>query len=896
MPSVTSGRKNNDEVGEEKKDEVERVEERNENSKIAMKSTFASSSPLFQPSSGNDDFPQDQSSQWKVLQNEHSISEETKENSTVLASPSTRGGTPPAPSSKHHPTTPPLGIKRALLPPPSIGCQSHFSPSQESPMSGLITTTATDEQSEPPTEYFPSPPPSTSRTKKKERKRTPSHYSLTQHSLMSKQPPMSYREEQSEPQPKHLPTPPLSQNKNQMMARFSPSQESLTVQHPPSPQREQSEPQSEHFPSPPLSGSGILPARSSLSQESLSSDHPPSPQREQSEPQSEHLPTPPNSLSQLDCSGANHMVGPTSNHTASDMYISKKRQTASPTKESPGSQLSVDCIVEETCLPQLPDPSDVEFGNDAKKENPIFLNVQQRIERDRRPLEVKGKKTFGLHSVGDDDLSSVVYGTATEPNDLIPVCDTDSDIIVRETLVEASESPGTTDLDEMKTSPLASASLCPRRKMSCLESEVEIEADGDPPKYTVEHNLGDETRHTSIQGSGAGLNKENMVYIYYDSLDKAELRVLRRLQKSGLCVLPGTSVHSDFWDNDTESSSVFDNSQHPASIPAAGNTNNGTKTRWFITHAVRKENIFISDCEGDKHKEKSTKSTSADYSNANGNFPSTFRVCHRSFEYLKAITSGMCILDAKVLNDSMETKRWLLSEDLYGISCDLELYDKFLSLSRDQSSLHKWLTSTMQDCHGISKRQLTFFLSDFALFLLPDTESSEDDVACKNEALLRSIQIIDRNSPTHGTDLTDTKERDIPNVEFSSDSSQLTAEQAKTLIRSIGGTVITQENDAMWKFPTGDTRRLIIIPDGISPNQLMAKLVRYCLSPGSILPLDSWVDDYDLRLDSFEKNCFVSAPMHRIVMVTSSWLSDSIAARAIAPIDEFCCGVLCWKL
>ena len=102
--------------------------------------------------------------------------------------------------------------------------------------------------------------------------------------------------------------------------------------------------------------------------------------------------------------------------------------------------------------------------------------------------------------------------------------------------------------------------------------------------------------------------------------------------------------------------------------------------------------------------------------------------------------------------------------------------------------------------------------------------------------------------------------------------------------------LVKSGNELGWKYPVPDVdKRLIIVPDSLSEEEIRI-----------------FINDNKSNMISFHCPCIyktfdaetdISFTMcDQVVIIRCSWITDSIATCAIAPLEAYCCGILCWDV
>jgi len=303
---------------------------------------------------------------------------------------------------------------------------------------------------------------------------------------------------------------------------------------------------------------------------------------------------------------------------------------------------------------------------------------------------------------------------------------------------------------------------------------------------------------------------KNAPIIAYDALHINELKALKYLNLSGLCI-------------------IIRNVCHPLE----------TKHRViFVTHAISPTLL-------------------------NSKAREIPRTCIRTFEYLKARTLKIEVVDGSWLIQSARSKQIQPTEDFL-ISCDSIHYQKIstnMKNNKDFVSHMNWST------HWHHKWIKPLVFSGYCFAFLPEIS---DNNGSYEELTWMSLESED---PSQKNQISCNNLTKV----------QLLSSQAKTLLLLLGASIMDL-SDCKWN--TNVPIKVIIIQDKFLHMCLLHVLINTFLSSSNYIPKNA-------RFEKFTQNMNLST--NRVPVVYSSWLGDSVGSNNIEPFDEYCCGFIAWE-
>lgn len=215
------------------------------------------------------------------------------------------------------------------------------------------------------------------------------------------------------------------------------------------------------------------------------------------------------------------------------------------------------------------------------------------------------------------------------------------------------------------------------------------------------------------------------------------------------------------------------------------------------------------------------------------------RTCARTYEYLKAMALGLCIVGASWIEDQDDTK--------HGIWGDSQLAQRATEVKNgNDKSAYSWLVSS--DWWGTSQG--------------PCWSASR---RAKNAGQLLDGFLV----------------RILPSCTTSSSPSLLESEQAELLCLLSGATCILSldEDRSAFDVDADGEKRILLVPDGFSRETITQLL--YCTQ--AALPQGATIENRILWQGKREA-----------IILTESWLIDSISAQVVAPLPLYAIGILRW--
>jgi hypothetical protein len=215
------------------------------------------------------------------------------------------------------------------------------------------------------------------------------------------------------------------------------------------------------------------------------------------------------------------------------------------------------------------------------------------------------------------------------------------------------------------------------------------------------------------------------------------------------------------------------------------------------------------------------------------------RTCARTYEYLKAMALGLCIVGSSWIEDQDDTKN--------GMWGDSQLAQRATEvMNGNDESPYSWLADA--DWWGTSQG--------------PCWSASR---RAQNAGQLLERLLV----------------RILPSCVTSSTPSLLDEGQAELLCLLTGATCIMSldEDRSAFEGDADEDKRLLLVPDGVSRDAITQLLA--CTHAG--LPQGATVENGTKWRGKREA-----------IILTESWLIDSISAQVVAPLPAYAVGVLRW--